>query len=420
MVAGGVNSNVNSYTPYFVHLSRQDTEQEITGYSLVLPKGITGKLAGIPFCPEADIAAARANRGFAEAANPSCPDSSLVGHTVTGYGVGPALTYTSGKIYLAGPYNGQPLSLVTINPATVGPFDLGNVVIRSAFAVDEHTAQLRIDKSATDPIPHILAGIALHLRDIRIYIDRPQFTHNPSSCAASQLVSTLGGAGGDFSTPADDTSATGSSFFQLLNCRTLGFRPKLGVALKGGVGRNAHPQLTATFQSRGPTDTNLKEISVTIPHQEFLAQDHIRGICTRAQFESKTCPANSIYGHAEADTPLFDNPLTGNVYLRSAPGSKLPDLVADLYSGAVRIVVEGNIGPSKGGIKASFKDLPDEPVDRFTMTLYGGKRGLLVNSANICTVPPISDVEAQGQTNLGYIFTTRLRGQCAKHKRGGR
>ena len=57
-LAGGVNSNVGSYTPYFIHLSRTDTEQEITSYSLVLPRGITGKLAGIPFCPEAAIAAA--------------------------------------------------------------------------------------------------------------------------------------------------------------------------------------------------------------------------------------------------------------------------------------------------------------------------------------------------------------------------
>ncbi len=416
VVAGGVNSNVNSYTPYYVHITRQDTEQELTSYSLVLPEGITGKLAGIPFCSDAAIEAARTRSGTAEASNPSCPDSSLVGHVLTGYGVGNALTYTSGRIYLAGPYNGQPLSVVLINPATVGPFDLGNVVIRSAFSVNEHTAQLQIDKSASDVIPHILGGIPLHLRDIRIYMDRPNFTHNPSSCAASQLVSTLGGSGASFASSADDTSSSTTSFFQLLNCRTLGFKPKLGVKLRGGTKRNAYPELTATFQSRGATDTNLKEISVTIPHQEFLAQNHIRGICTRAQFESKTCPANSVYGRAKAFTPLFDTPLAGNVYLRSAPGRKLPDLVADLYSGAIRIVVEGNIGPAKGGIRALFDNLPDEPVDRFTMTLYGGKRGLLVNSADICVRPPISDVEAQGQTNLGYIFTTKLRGQCHKRK----
>ncbi len=85
----------------------------------------------------------------------------------------------------------------------------------------------------------------------------------------------------------------------------------------------------------------------------------------------------------------------------------------------MRIVLEGEIGPGKkGGIKTFFDNLPDEPVDRFTMTLYGGKRGLLVNSADICAMPPVSDVEAQGQTNLGYIFTTKLRGQCGPSTRG--
>ena len=103
----------------------------------------------------------------------------------TGYGVGPALTYAPGRIYLAGPYHGSPLSLVTINAATVGPFDLGTIVIRSAFDVDPRTAQLQIDSSASDPIPHIIDGIPLHLRDVRIYMDRLQFTHNPSSCEPS-------------------------------------------------------------------------------------------------------------------------------------------------------------------------------------------------------------------------------------------
>ena len=416
-VAGGVNANVGSYTPYYVHLSRKDTEQEITSYSLVLPKGITGKLAGIPFCPDADIEAARVNSGTAESANPSCPQASLVGHTLTGYGVGPALTYAPGRIYLAGPYHGAPLSLVTVNSATVGPFDLGTIVIRSAFQVDPLTAQLRIDSSASDPIPHIIDGIVLHLRDIRIYMDRPQFTHNPSSCEPSQLDSTLTGSGASFANPADDSTATVSKHFQLLNCLTLGFKPKLGLTLRGGTHRNANPELTATFTSRGAKDSNLKDMAVVIPHQMFLAQNHIRGICTRAQFDSNTCPADSIYGYAVAKTLLFDDPLKGNVYLRSAPGRKLPDLVASLYTGAVHIVVNGRISPSgSGGILTQFTNLPDAPIDSFAMTLYGGKRGLLVNSADVCASPPQASVKALGQNNRGAVFTTRLRGQCAKHK----
>jgi hypothetical protein len=417
VTSGAVNSNVNSFTPYFVHISRKDTEQELTSYSLTLPKGVTGKLAGVAQCPNSSIEAAKRMRGFAEAAHPSCPAASQVGHTLTGYGAGSALTYTEGKIYLAGPYHGAPLSLVTINPATVGPFDLGTIVIRSAFQVDERTAQLRLDTAASDPIPHILDGVVLHLREIRIYVDRPQFTHNPSSCEPSQLESQITGSGGSFENPADDSHSAPTSFFQLLNCRVLGFQPRLGVRLRGSTRRRAYPELRVTFASRGPNDSNLKEIAVVIPRQEFLAQEHIRTICTRPQFQAGTCPASSIYGSAVAETPLLDQPLRGNVYLRSSSAA-LPDLVADLRSGSIRIVLEGHIGPGgkHGGIKALFTGLPDEPVNRFTMTLFGGKRGLLQNSADVCLEPPVSNVKAIAQNNVGAVFTSKLRGQCGKGK----
>ncbi len=418
VLAGGVNSNVGSYTPYFVHLTRRDTEQEITSYSLTLPRGITGKLAGVPQCPDAAIAAARGNGGFAEAAHPSCAAASQVGRTLTGYGVGSALTYAEGRIYLAGPYHGAPLSLVTVNPATVGPFDLGTIVVRSAFDVDPRTAQLQIDSRASDRIPHIVEGIPLHLRDIRVYMDRPEFTHNPSGCEASQLESTLTGAGARLGDASDDSSATVSEGFQLLNCLTLGFRPKLGLRLRGSVRRGGFPALRASFVSRGAKDSNLKRIEVDMPHQLFLAQNHIRKVCTRPAFEAERCPAGSVYGKAVAYTPLLDTPLRGRVYLRSS-AHKLPDLVTDLRSGSIRIVLEGRIGPTKqGGIQAFFDDLPDAPIDRFVMLLGGGRHGLLTNSVNVCKRPPVAAVKALGQNNRGAIFTSKLRGRCGKKKRG--
>jgi hypothetical protein len=415
--AGGINSAGGTYTPYFVHLSRSDTEGEITSYSLVLPRGITAKLAGIPFCPDAAIDAARHSSGVAEAANPSCPASSQVGRTVSGYGVGPALSYAEGRIYLAGPYHGSPLSLVTIDAATVGPFDLGTIVVRSAFDLDPRTAQLRINSAASDPIPHILDGVVLHLRDIRIYMDRHEFTHNPTSCEPSRLESTLTGSGPPFTDPHGAT-ASATSYFQLLDCRELPFRPRLGLRLRGGVGRGAFPSLRATFAAR-PGDADLKRITVAMPHAEFLAQGHIRAICTQARFAAGTCPPGSVYGRAVAVSPLLSAPLRGNVYLRSST-HKLPDLVADLRSGSIRIDLEGRVGTSKqGGILAYFDELPDAPIDRFTMILRGGRHGLLTNSVNICRHPPTATVQALGQNNSGAIFSSVLRGQCKKKTQGG-
>lgn len=416
ITAGSLNSNVGSYSTFYLRMSRSDLEQEITSYSAVLPKGITGRLAGIPFCPEAAIAAARTRSGEAEKRNPSCPQASEIGRVMSGYGVGSSLTWAPGRFYLAGPYRGSPISLVAVNAATIGPFDLGTVVVRSAFDVDPLTAQLSIDSTGSDPIPHILDGIPLHLRDIRIFLDRPSFTRNPSSCQPSAISSTLTSAGVRFDDPSDDGRAAASNHFQLLNCRTLGFEPKLGIRLRGSPRRGGYPSLRATFASRGDRDSNLKMIEVTMPRSEFLAQEHIKEVCTMPQFVASRCPAASAYGRAVAHTPLFDEPLRGSVYLRSSR-HRLPDLVADLRSGAMQIVLEGRIGSSKGGMQIRFQDLPDAPLTRFVLTMYGGRRGLLVNSTNICISKPRATVSALGQNDVGAKFTSRLRNRCAGKER---
>ena len=80
--------------------------------------------------------------------------------------------------------------MVAIDSAKVGPFDLGTVVIRSAIRIDRQTAQVAIDSAGSDPIPHILSGFPLRLRDIRIYIDRPDFMINPTSCDPFAVTST--------------------------------------------------------------------------------------------------------------------------------------------------------------------------------------------------------------------------------------
>jgi hypothetical protein len=156
-----------------------------------------------------------------------------------------------------------------------------------------------------------------------------------------------------------------------------------------------------------------------MPHSEFLAQNHIRSVCTGPQFASESCPGGSVYGQAVAYTPLFDQPLRGPIYLRSS-SHRLPDLVASLYSGAVHIVLSGQIGPADNGIRTFFSDLPDAEISRFVLQLQGGKRGLLVNSANICAAPPTATVKALGQNNVGAIMETTLRGQCKASRKAGR
>jgi hypothetical protein len=411
--AGGTaNRNAGSYSPFYLHLTRGDGEQEITSYSADLPKGLLGKIAGVPFCPEAQIAAAARNSGFAEAAAPSCPAASKIGRTATGYGLGSVLAYAPGGLYLAGPYHGSPLSVVALNSATVGPYDLGTIIVRSAIRVDPRSGEISIDSAGSDPIPHIIKGIPLHLRDIRVYIDRPNFMVNPTSCDHMQISSALNGSGALFSNPADDTTATATAPFQVSSCGSLGFEPRIALRLGGGTRRSVYPALRTAVTPR-PGNANIGKAVVTLPPALFLAQEHIDTICSRPQSAASKCPAGSIYGKARAITPLLDEPLEGPVYLR-ASGNKLPDLVAELHGRGVRVDVVGRIDSVRGGMRATYDVLPDAPVSKFVLTLKGGKHGLLVNSDDICASSPGS-ARMVGQNNSGVTLRPKLLSpKCSK------
>jgi hypothetical protein len=413
--AGTLNRNAGSYSPFYLHLTRGDADQEITSYSATLPPGLLGSIRGVPFCSEPAIAAAAANGGFAETEHPSCPAASKIGRTTAGYGMGNVLAYAPGNLYLAGPYHGSPLSVVAVDSATVGPFDLGVIIVRSAIHVDPQTAQISIDSAGSDPIPHIIKGIPLHLRDIRIYIDRPDFMVNPTSCERFGVTSTLNGSGAVFSNPADDSLASATNPFQVSFCSSLAFKPKLDLRLGGGTKRGAFPSLKATVTPRAG-NANIGRAAVTLPPSLFLEQGHIDTICSRAQSAAGKCPPGSIYGRARAITPLMDEPLEGPVYLR-ASNNKLPDLVAALTGRGVRVDVVGRIDSKEGGMRATYDTLPDAPVSKFSLTLNGGRHGLLANSDNACK-DFAAVARMAGQNNRGALLGPTVINPKCRHRQG--
>ena len=364
-----------------MRITRRDGDQDLTNLSSVLPPGVLGSLAGVGRCPDAAIAAARTKSGRQELASPSCPANSRIGSTKAGAGVGAALTYVPGEIHLAGPYKGAPLSVVSITPAVAGPFDAGTVVVQLGLDLNPRTAEVEVDGDASDPIPHILKGIVLKLRDLRVYVDRERFTLNPTSCDESSAKATLFGSFADVFDPADDEPVARATRYQAANCQGLGFRPRLKMWLKGGTERGDHPALRALYRPR-PGDANAARAVVVLPRSAFLDQAHIRTICTRVQFAVGNCPKAARYGFVKAFTPLLEEPLQGPVYLRSSDNN-LPDFVADL-KGLVDIEISARIDSRSGGIRSTFTAIPDAPVSRFVVRLRGGRKGLIVNSRNLC------------------------------------
>lgn len=382
ITAGTENNSAGSFSPLYVDLTRTDADQEISSFSTNLPPGLSGILTGIPYCPEADIEAARHQTGRQAETEPTCPAASQLGHTEVGTGVGSVLAYVPGRVYLAGPWHGDPFSLVSVNSAVVGPFDLGTVVIRFGLRIDPNTAQVSVDPNASEPIPTIIDGIVTHVRDIKVYIDRSKFILNPTSCEPTSIFSTLTSSGGQ--------SATTSSRFQAADCAHLAFKPTFTASVSGKTskryGAAFQVKLTYPKESLGK-EANIHEVKVELPKQLPTRQETLNQACLATVFRANpaACPSGSRIGVAKALTPVLPVPLEGPAYFVSYGGAQFPELAIVLQGDGVTVVLHSETFISKAGvISATLDTVPDEPVESFELTLPQGHYSALGAATDLC------------------------------------
>ncbi|HWO82794.1 MAG TPA: hypothetical protein VNM38_03265 [Solirubrobacterales bacterium] len=394
--AGTTKPVAARFSPLVVDLSRADDEQQLEGFRLTLPDGLLAKLRGVQLCPESVAASA------------GCPTGSKIGRLAAAVGPGseplwvPQPGKTAPSVYLGGPYEGLPFSIITAVPAQAGPFDLGTVVVRSGLGLDPDTNRAVVE---ADPLPQFFEGVGLTYRRLHVVIDRPRFVLNPTDCREMQVTaearSTQGAVG------------SSSARFQVDGCRRLKFAPKLDLQLSGGTRRTEYPALKAIVKAR-KGDANLGKVSVALPRSEFLAQEHLGTICTRKRFAARNCPKRSIYGRAKAWTPLLAKPLSGPVYLRSSDNT-LPDLVMAL-GGELEVNLVGRIDSKNQGIRTTFEAVPDAPITKFVLKMRGGEKSLLVNSTDICRGTHRALVVMKAQNGRRVDARPALRSSGCRHK----
>jgi hypothetical protein len=394
---GSTEPLAGAFSAFLTELSRESGEQEISSFDLTLPTGLSAKLAGVGLCEGA------------QAQSGDCPANSQIGRVVAAAGPGPTPLWIPqpGKaptaLYLSGPYKGAPYSIVAKVPAQAGPFDLGDVINRIALHVDPITA--RVTASA-DPLPRLLEGIPTSLRTAKAIVDRPGFALNPTNCSAKQMSATV--------TSTEGATANPSAPFGVAGCKGLGFKPSLSLRLKGKkTSRGGHPALRAVLKTR-PGDANIARIQAALPHSEFIDQAHFQTICTRVQFAAKQCPAGSVYGHVTAYSPLLDYPLTGPVYLRSS-SHELPDLVAVVRgpdAHPIEFNAVGHVDSVNGGIRTTFTTFPDAPISKAVLEMQGGRKGLFVNSRDICRFPAKAKVTFGSQSGASLTLHPALNPDC--------
>ena len=396
-----VHGNAGAYSPLYLKISRQDGEQEITGFSTRFPAGLTGNLSGVAECSEAQIAAARAQTGVEAEANPACPAGSEIGYSIAEAGVGSVLAQTPGKIYLGGPYNGSgacaagtpgcaPFSVVAITAAHVGPFDLGTVVIHFPLEINPETAAVSIPAGQADQIPHIIKGIVIHVRTIRAYISRNDFMLNPTSCGEQKLSATVIGGGANPVNPAGYDPVTVNDPFQTADCSNLRFEPKFAVSTSGKTskadGASLHVALTYPANALG-NDTNIKYVKVDLPKALPSRLTTLQRACLQKEFRANpaSCPPESVIGTARAVTPILPVPLEGPVYFVSNGGEAFPNLIMVLQGDGVTIRLVGDTYISPAGVTSStFNAIPDQPVTSFELNLPEKQFSALGTNKNLC------------------------------------
>jgi hypothetical protein len=367
--AGTFTPIAGAYSPFVLHLSREDGSQQLRALNVTLPPGLIGKIAGIAQCPQADIEAAEHRNGLGqgaqEVAAPSCPASSEVGGAHIGAGSG-APFYVKGRAYLAGPYKGAPFSILVITPAVAGPFDLGAVVVRSALFINPLTAQVTVQ---SDPFPTILDGIPLDLRSITVEVTRNQFTLNPTSCSKMAVTG---------SSVGDSSQAPLSSPFQVGGCTGLPFKPTFTASTQGKASKAKGASLSVKLTAN-PGEANVGKVDVQIPSQLPSRLSTLQKACTEAQFNTNPagCPAPSDVATATVHTPILNVPLTGPVYFVSHGGAAFPELVLVLQGEGVTIDLVGNTD-IKGKVTYSrFEAVPDAPFTTFELNAPQGPYSIL-------------------------------------------
>jgi hypothetical protein len=361
--SAGVESNgAGRSSPFHLGLTRSDADEELGGLTVRLPRGLLGRLSDVVLCGAGDAAAG------------TCPSDSLIGSVIAGAGAGPLPFYIGGgRVYVTGPYRGAPLGLSIAVPAVAGPFDLGVVVVRAAVFVDRTTAALRV---VTDPLPTILQGIPLQLRDVRVAVDRPGFMVNPTSCAEKHVRGVVASV--------SERVVGVSARFEAAECRELPFHPRLRlfVGARGHTHARQSTPLTAVL-TQAPGEAGIRFLRVTLPSILSAQLPVIRDACTPAEFDAGDCEKARI-GTAVAVTPLLRDPLRGGAYLVRPAGQPLPNLVIGLR-GLVAVDLVGRVSiPGGSRLSATFRGVPDVPIRRFVLRLAAGPRGIVGLAGPLC------------------------------------
>ncbi|HTZ64066.1 MAG TPA: hypothetical protein VMB51_08175 [Solirubrobacteraceae bacterium] len=358
LVTGSTSLQAGAFTGFELTLGNPDGDQALSALTVHLPRGVAALLSTVEPC------------GEPQAAQGACPASSHIGYSVASAGLGPEPFNLEGQVYLTGPYEGGPFGIEVLTPAVAGPFNLGNVIVRSRIEVDPHTAAVTI---SSDPIPTIVKGVPAQIKQLKVIVDRPNFEFNPTSCSALQIGADLSGAQGG--------SASLASPFAVTGCASLPFNPGVTATTRGATSKANGASLGLTFRSKNG-EAHVAKTILTIPATLPARLTTIQKACVASVFEANpaSCPEGSDIGTAIVHTPVLKSPLTGPIYLVSHGNAAWPDAELVLQGEGITVILDGQTAIKKGVTTSSFLSVPDAPFESVEATLPEGPHSALTTN----------------------------------------
>lgn len=217
----------------------------------------------------------------------------------------------------------------------------------------------------------------MHVRDIRVYIDRKNFIIGPTNCARKSIINVITGAGVDFTNPADQVPVSVGSVpgSRLLESR-------VQTALCGEhFGQDESRQRRESrrhcrIAARSGTQANIARVKVELPRQLPSRVSTLQKACPAKIFEVNParCPSGSVVGTARATTPVVPEPLVGPAYFVSHGGEQFPSLIMVIQGYGIKVELVGTTFILKAGVTSStFETVPDVPVGAFQLSLPEGQ-----------------------------------------------
>jgi hypothetical protein len=224
---------------------------------------------------------------------------------------------------------------------------------------------------------------------------RTPFIENPTDCSETPIttlsVNTYEDAGTFATATATSPNPSG--------CQTVPFDPSISLtpdSTRAGAPTGLGVELSVP-QSKDPYGqgvSELKQAVVTLPQgmtvSPSAASSGLQG-CTDGQFGAGSdspaqCPAASVIGADEVESPLLAGPLTGKVYL-GQPLSTDPTsgqmfrIFQELQGFGLDVKVQGSVvaNPQTGQLTATFSNLPELPFEHFRLHFTNSANAVLVN-----------------------------------------